>query len=113
MAEHALPIDESSLQRLDSNGDLAALVDRKFRVIGAMTLIYMTSYIGLTVLAGFSRQLMSERALGPVNVGFLLIAANYALSWILALTYVRVANSTFDPVAARIAAAIRSERRVP
>jgi len=111
MAEQFLDFDDPSLQPAEFKKDLAALIRKKVRVIGPMTLLYMTSYIGLTVLAGFFRPLMSERALGPINVGFVLIAANYALSWGLAAVYVRIANSSFDPLATRIGTNIRRPGR--
>jgi len=39
--------------------------------------------------------------IGAVNVGFVLIAGNYVLAWLLAIIYVHVANTTFDPMAER------------
>jgi len=89
---------------------MASLVTRKLRFIAVLSVIYLTSYVGLTVLAGFARPFLAAKALGPVNVGFMLIAANYLLSWVLALIYVHVANETFDPLVARVAAALRLER---
>jgi uncharacterized membrane protein (DUF485 family) len=81
---------------------LAELVVKKLRFIGLMTLIYMVSYVGLTILAGFARELLSVPVIGAVNLGFVLIAANYLIAWGLALIYVRVANRYFDPLADRI-----------
>ena len=40
---------------------------------------------------------------GSLNVGFVLIALNYVISWVLALVYVRVANANFDPMVERAA----------
>jgi uncharacterized membrane protein (DUF485 family) len=65
-------------------------------------MVYMVSYVGLTILAGFAREILSASAIGPVNLGFVLIAANYVIAWGLALIYVRVANRHFDPLADRI-----------
>ena len=89
---------------------MAILVARKLRFIGILTVIYMISFIGLTVLAGFARPFMAMKVLGAVNVGFVLIAANYVLAWVLALAYVRAANSTFDPLVIRVVAALRMAR---
>jgi uncharacterized membrane protein (DUF485 family) len=102
MVEHILAYPETRPIELAPSEALALLVRRKLRVIGVMTAIYMTSYIGLTLLAGFFRGAMTVHALGPINVGFVLIAANYLLSWILAIAYVRVAHRHFDPLAADI-----------
>ncbi len=89
---------------------MAALVARKLRFIGILTAIYMISFIGLTVLAGFARPFMAMKVLGAVNVGFVLIAANYVLAWAIALVYVRAANRTFDPLVIRVVAALRTAR---
>jgi len=89
---------------------MAILVARKLRFIGILTVIYMTSFIGLTVLAGFARPFMAMKVLGAVNVGFVLIAANYVLAWVLALVYVRAANRSFDPLVSRVVAALRMVR---
>ena len=71
-----------------------------------MTTIFMVGYIGLTILAGFARDLMGTKVIGSVNLGFVLIALNYLLSWILAIVYGRIAAARFDPLAARAASEI-------
>jgi uncharacterized membrane protein (DUF485 family) len=68
-----------------------------------MTIIFMVGYIGLTVLAGFAKNLMGTKVIGSVNLGFVLIAFNYLLSWVLAIVYGRIAAGRFDPLAARAA----------
>jgi uncharacterized membrane protein (DUF485 family) len=49
-----------------------------------MTMIFFVSYIGLTALAGFAKGFLALKVIGAVNVGFMLIAGNYALAWLLA-----------------------------
>ena len=46
---------------------------------------------------------MGTKVVGSVNLGFVLIAFNYLLSWVLAIAYGRIAASKFDPLAARAA----------
>ncbi|MGB8843837.1 MAG: DUF485 domain-containing protein [Aliidongia sp.] len=87
---------------------IRVLIKKKFQVVGAMTVVYMTSYVGLMLLAGFSRPFLSRLVFGSVNIGFVLITANYLLSWVLALIYVKIANSSFDPLVARAIAAAKS-----
>jgi uncharacterized membrane protein (DUF485 family) len=76
-----------------------------------MTIIFMVGYIGLTILAGFARDLMDMRVVGSVNLGFVLIALNYVLSWVLAIVYGRVAAEKFDPLAAKAASEITGRGR--
>ena len=49
------------------------------------------------------RGLVGMKVIGSVNLGFVLIALNYLLSWLLAILYGRIAHSRFDPLAARAA----------
>ena len=76
------------------------LIAEKLKYLVPMTIIFMVGYIGLTVLAGFAKGLMGTKVIGSVNLGFVLIAFNYLLSWGLAIVYERVAADRFDPLAA-------------
>jgi uncharacterized membrane protein (DUF485 family) len=85
------------------------LIAEKLRYLVPMTVIFMTGYIGLTILAGFAKDLMGTKVIGSVNLGFVLIASNYLLSWVLAIAYGRVAAGKFDPLAARAATEIAGQ----
>ncbi|HET7492514.1 MAG TPA: DUF485 domain-containing protein [Bradyrhizobium sp.] len=91
--------DEASLEA--AHASLKRLIAEKLRFLVPMTVIFMVGYIGLTVLAGFAKDLMGSRAIGAVNLGFVLIAFNYLLSWVLAIVYGRIAADRFDPLAAK------------
>jgi len=84
------------------------LIARKLQYLVPMTIIFMVSYVGLTILAGFAAGLMGTKVIGSVNLGFVLIAFNYLLSWVLAIVYGRVAAEKFDLLATRAAAEIAS-----
>src|SRR6266481_7373108 len=71
------------------------LIAEKLRYLAPMTVIFMVGYIGLTVLAGFAKDLMGAKVIGSVNLGFVLIAFNYLLSWVLAIVYGRIAAARF------------------
>jgi uncharacterized membrane protein (DUF485 family) len=79
------------------------LIAEKLKYLVPMTVIFMVSYIGLTILAGFAKNLIGAEVIGSVNLGFVLIAANYVLSWVLAIVYGRIAASKFDLLAATAA----------
>ena len=98
--------DAGSLEA--AHASIRELIAAKLKYLVPMTIIFMVGYIGLTVLAGFAKGLMGVKVVGAFNFGFLLIALNYLLSWVLAIVYVRVANNTFDPLAAKAAAEITS-----
>ncbi|HLX16965.1 MAG TPA: DUF485 domain-containing protein [Bradyrhizobium sp.] len=86
-----------------AHGAVKLLIAEKLRYLVPMTIIFMVSYIGLTAFAGFARNLMGTRVVGSVNLGFVLIAFNYLLSWGLAIVYGRIAAEKFDPLAAKAA----------
>jgi uncharacterized membrane protein (DUF485 family) len=98
--------DGTSLEA--AHATVRQLIAEKLKFLVPMTIIFMVGYIGLTVLAGFAKDLMGVKVIGSVNLGFVLIALNYVLSWVLAIVYGRVAGTIFDPLAAKAAAEIRS-----
>jgi len=99
MARNGTPLEAA-------HASVKALIAEKLRYLVPMTIIFMVSYIGLTILAGFAKGLMGIKVIGSVNLGFALIAFNYLLSWVLAIVYGRIAADKFDPLAAQAAAEI-------
>lgn len=91
-----------------AHASVKQLIAEKLKYLVPMTVIFLVGYIGLTVLAGFAKGLMGIKVIGSVNLGFMLIALNYVLSWVLAIVYGRVASKVFDPLAATAAAEIRA-----
>ena len=91
-----------------AHASVRQLIAEKLKFLVPMTIIFMVGYIGLTVLAGFAKDLMAVKVIGSVNLGFVLIALNYVLSWVLAIVYGRVAGGIFDPLAAKAAAEIKA-----
>lgn len=97
--------------RSPARSQLRALLAAKIRLLVPLIIIYLTSYVGLTVLAGFAKTTMAYKIVGPLNLGLILILFNYALAWILALVYVRVAGRTYDPEVERLRAGIEKSRQ--
>jgi len=60
--------------------------------------IYIVGYLGLSILAGFGRTLLGTKVVGAVNLGFVLIAANYLMSWLLGVAYARLSANRHDPL---------------
>jgi uncharacterized membrane protein (DUF485 family) len=87
-----------------AHASIRVLVGEKLRYLAPMTVIFMTCYIGLTILAAFAKGVIGTKIVGSVNLGFVLIAFNYVLSWGLAIAYGVIAENKFDPLAARAAA---------
>lgn len=88
--------------------EFKTLIDTKRRSIVPMIVIFVVGYMGLSVLAGFGRGILGIKVLGPVNLGFALIAGNYVMSWVLAVVYARISANSHDPLVKVVAAKARS-----
>jgi uncharacterized membrane protein (DUF485 family) len=95
------------------SAEFKTLVDAKQRAIVPMMAICVIGYMGLSVLAGFGRELLGTKVLGGINLGFVLIAANYLMAWLLGIVYARIASSRHDPLIKLVIdrAAMRRSRR--
>jgi uncharacterized membrane protein (DUF485 family) len=80
------------------SAEFKALVDAKQRAIVPMMVIYIVGYLGLSILAGFGRTLLGTKVVGAVNLGFVLIAANYLMSWLIGIVYARLSANRHDPL---------------
>ena len=80
------------------SAEFKTLIDTKRRSIVPMIVIYVVGYMGLSVLAGFGRGILGTKVLGSVNLGFVLIAGNYVMSWVLAVVYARISANRHDPL---------------
>ncbi|MGO8911436.1 MAG: DUF485 domain-containing protein [Bradyrhizobium sp.] len=94
-----------------AHASVRLLTAEKLRYLVPMTVIFVVGYVGLTALAGFAKDFLGTKVVGAVNLGFLLIAFNYLLSWGLAILYGRIAAEKFDPLAAKAAMEISEPRK--
>lgn len=100
----AMPLDVPAYSN-DSNWS-AAYRDQKFQRLLQLkasrvrpaVLLYALTYIALSSLAGFAPQIMDAKLIGSLSVGYCLILLTYGIAWGVALWYVRVAETEFDPL---------------
>src|SRR5260370_14506509 len=86
-----------------AHASVKELIAEKLKYLVPMTIIFIVSYIGLTVLAGFAKDLMGIKIVGSVDLGVALIPFNYRLSCALAIVSGRLAAVTFDPLPSEVA----------
>ena len=55
---------------------VTALVATKLLCIVPMIAVYVTAYLGLSILCGFAKPILGTKVLGPINLGCVLIALN-------------------------------------
>jgi uncharacterized membrane protein (DUF485 family) len=75
-----------------------ALLHARRRAIIPMAIIYISGYLGLSLLAGFGRDVIGMKVYGPINLGFVLIVGNYVMSWLIAIAYAWIAAKSHDPL---------------
>ena len=90
-------VPDAWISAIDS-AEFKTLVDVKQRAIVPMAVIFIVGYLGLSILAGFGRGLLGIKVLGSVNLGFVLIAGNYLMSWLLGVVYARISARRHDPL---------------
>lgn len=91
---------------LPSFRELLAL---KRQIITPMLVIYLVYFLGVMLLAGYARPLMSIKVLGPLNLGYALIIGTYLMCWALAVLYALAAGRLFDRKAAQAVAEFEAQ----
>ena len=76
-----------------------ALKTQRSRIVWLLMAICLTSYFSLSILCGFFREWMGTKVLGPLNLGYTLILANYVMVWVLGVYYLNRSGGTFDVLA--------------
>ncbi len=77
------------------------LIAAKKKLLIPMVLMYFGLFMGMTLLAGYGKEFMTQKVAGSFNVAYLLVLGCYIMCWVMGLIYVRVANRDFDAMAAR------------
>lgn len=87
-----------------------SLMQAKKLVIGALLVVTLGYFIGMTLLAGYAKPFMAIKLVGSFTVGYGMVLATYVICWAGALIYVRVANGMFDEKTRRAIEAQRARR---
>ena len=112
----ALPDSQpfSDPNRIANSVAFQSLLRRKARFIIPATLFFLIYYFLLPVLVGYAPQMMSRPLWGPLNGAYLFALSQFAMAWVVAALYLRVAAG-FDREAAMLKNAappvIKSEAR--
>lgn len=92
------------------SADFKALIDVKRRSILPMLVIFIIGFVGLSLLLSFARPLMGMKVFGALNLGFVLIAANYVMAWVIAIVYARISERDYDPLIQALTHTARNSR---
>ncbi len=78
------------------------LVSAKRRFVIPATAFFMVWYFGFVILAGYAPDFMGEEFITDgLTVGYTLALSQFVMTWVLGWLYLRRADRTFDPLAAR------------
>ena len=99
MAEHHADVDWQAIER---SPEFRELIRRKKAFVLPATLFYLAWYFGFIVLAGYAPDFMGREFITDgLTVGYALAFSQFIMTWVLGWMYLRRADRTFDPLAAR------------
>ena len=99
MAEHHSEID---WQAVEQSPEFRELIRRKKAFVIPATLFFLAWYFGFIILAGYAPGFMGREFLTDgLTVGYVLALSQFVMTWGLGWLYLRKADRTFDPLAAR------------
>ncbi|WP_341358204.1 DUF485 domain-containing protein [Georgenia sp. M64] len=74
-----------------------------------MTAVFLVWYFAYVLLSTYAESFMSTKVLGNLNLGLLLGLAQFASTFLITWLYVRHANKSLDPVAAKLRGELEGE----
>lgn len=95
---------EKDWEAIAASPKFQTLVSKKRRVLVSLMLFSITYYFMLPLGANLLPELFKQKVWGPLNVGLLFALSEFIVAWGVAITYTRIANRTFDTLAAEIIA---------
>lgn len=87
--------------RIAAMPEFRALLAAKARFIVPATIFFLIYYFLLPILVGWYPEAMKKPLLGPLNGAYLFALSQFAMTWIVAILYTRVA-AKYDRAAAEI-----------
>jgi uncharacterized membrane protein (DUF485 family) len=107
MPEHHSEIDWEAVEQ---SPEFRELVRRKKAFVIPATLFFLSWYFGFIILAGYAPDFMGREFLTDgLTVGYVLALSQFVMTWGLGWLYLRKADRTFDPLAARAREAVTAE----
>ena len=108
MAEEHTDTDWVAIER---SPEFQELTRRKRAFVVPATIFFMAWYFGFILLAGYAPDFMGREFLTDgLTVGYALALTQFLMTWVLGAMYVRRANRTWDPLAARVRDSVEGPR---
>nr|WP_240645846.1 DUF485 domain-containing protein [Georgenia sp. SYP-B2076] len=87
---------------VQKSAEFADLRSKFRRFAFPMTAAFLLWYFLYVLLSTYAEDFMSTRVIGYVNVGLLMGLAQFATTFLLTWAYIRHANRSLDPIAAKL-----------
>ena len=108
MAERRTETDWDAIER---SPEFQELTRSKRAFVVPATIFFMVWYFGFIALCGYAPDFMGREFITDgLTVGYVLALTQFVMSWALAVMYVRRANRTWDPLAARVRDSVEGRR---
>jgi uncharacterized membrane protein (DUF485 family) len=99
MAEHHAEIDWEAVER---SPEFRELIKQKKAFVVPATIFFLAWYFGFIILAGYAPDFMGREFITDgFTVGYALALTQFVMTWVLGWMYLRKADRTFDPLAAK------------
>jgi uncharacterized membrane protein (DUF485 family) len=93
---------ETDWQAIEQSPEFRELTKRKKAFVIPATLFFLVWYFGFIFLAGYAPDFMGREFIADgLTVGYALALTQFIMTWVLGWMYLRRADNTFDPLAAR------------
>ena len=89
-------------QRIEQSPEFQELVHRRRAFVLPATAFFLAFYMGFILLCGYAPDFMAESVYEGLTVGYCLALTQFAMVFILGWWYLRKADRSFDPLAARV-----------
>jgi uncharacterized membrane protein (DUF485 family) len=87
---------------IEATPEFQELTRSKRAFVLPATIFFLVWYFGFILLCGYAPDFMGKKFITDgLTVGYVLALTQFLMSWVLAAMYVRRANRTWDPLAAR------------
>lgn len=84
-------MENADWDAIAADADYKKLLASKARLIVPATIFFVVYYFTLPVLVGWFPEMMSRKAIGPMNWAYLFALSQFFMAWILAFIYVAAA----------------------
>ena len=96
---------------IERSNEFQELTRRKRAFVVPATIFFMVWYFGFIALCGYAPDFMGREFITDgLTVGYVLALSQFVMTWVLGWLYLRSADRTFDPLAARARDAVTGGR---